>query len=585
MLLQPVSSDRLRSSHDVLPLIETPTDAKSELHYAIAIDCGSSGSRVFVYTWPRQSNVADLLHIKELRDESLRPVVMKIQPGLSSLSGKEMENATEYIKPLLDYAALHIPRAKHKETPLFILATAGMRMLPKLHQDLIFTNLRSNVRKKYEFVYSDQNFEVISGKEEGVFQWVAANYMLGKFNDITEGDDPLVVVQNPSKSVGQKEHTVRKRTVGIIDMGGGSLQIAFEVTKNNEWQTLQNRPNSKKLIAELNLGCKDSDLKHIYRLYVTTFLGYGSNAMVNRYYRSLLKPYHTTNATLDLTGTKRHPIKDPCLSADGDYTFKTELYHLPVHFQGTGNFSICVQNLIPFFHPNPNVPQDLSYSINGSYQPQINFYNSEFYGFSEFFYSGYDILGLKGHYGSKTFSEAAKDYCQTAWKTSLSRHSRGLYPKADSYRLRTQCFKSAYMYAVLHLGLKFPKSYSSLINVQLIKDKEIHWTLGALLYRMRYYPLGEFQSHHSQGEISGKLKRSRWFFFDDAFPYSQHLLIFLILIVIVVILYLMKRLRRWFFKPSSFVLIGVDAISLDCPSGVRLRKSSESSHINILMDP
>ena len=58
-------------------------DFGPNVHYGIVIDCGSSGSRIFVYFWPPHSgNPQDLLNIQQLMDKDGKPVVKKITPGL-----------------------------------------------------------------------------------------------------------------------------------------------------------------------------------------------------------------------------------------------------------------------------------------------------------------------------------------------------------------------------------------------------------------------------------------------------------------------------------------------------------------------
>ena len=52
------------------------------LHYGIVIDCGSSGSRLYIYVWPEHSGKEhELLQIKQLLDKHNRPVVKKLEPG------------------------------------------------------------------------------------------------------------------------------------------------------------------------------------------------------------------------------------------------------------------------------------------------------------------------------------------------------------------------------------------------------------------------------------------------------------------------------------------------------------------------
>jgi len=46
-------------------------------------------------------------------------------------------------------------------------------------------------------------------------------------------------------------------------------------------------------MVEINLGCKEHDTEHTYRLFVTTFLGYGANEAMARHRRDLiLKQIH-----------------------------------------------------------------------------------------------------------------------------------------------------------------------------------------------------------------------------------------------------------------------------------------------------
>lgn len=52
------------------------------LNYGVVLDCGSSGSRVFVYYWPpHNGNPHTLLDIRQMKDRNRTPVVKKIKPG------------------------------------------------------------------------------------------------------------------------------------------------------------------------------------------------------------------------------------------------------------------------------------------------------------------------------------------------------------------------------------------------------------------------------------------------------------------------------------------------------------------------
>ncbi|XP_007426074.1 ectonucleoside triphosphate diphosphohydrolase 4 isoform X2 [Python bivittatus] len=519
-------SSRDKKLHRYLARV-TDTEATDtnnpKLNYGIMVDCGSSGSRIFVYWWPRHNgNPHDLLDIKQMRDKNRKPVVMKIKPGISEFATSP-EKVSDYIFPLLSFAAEHIPRAKHKETPLYILCTAGMRILPESQQKAILEDLLTDIPVHFDFLFSDSHAEVISGKQEGVYAWIGINFVLGRFEHLDEEDDAIVEVHVPDSE--SKEEVIRKRTVGILDMGGVSTQIAYEVPKTEEV--------AKNLLAEFNLGCDAHQNEHVYRVYVATFLGFGGNAARQRYADNIFTSTVFRNRLLGKqTGvTPEIPYLDPCLPLDAEDEIQQNGQTL--YLRGTGDFHVC-RDVIQSFMNKTNETQT---SLNGVYQPPIHFENSEFYGFSEFYYCTEDVLRMGGDYNAAQFLKAAKEYCATKWSVLRERFDRGLYAShADLHRLKYQCFKSAWMYEVFHNGFGFPVSYSNLKTALQVYDKEVQWTLGAILYRTRFLPLRDIQQENFRGN------HSRWHSF--AFVYNHYLFFACFFIVLLSILLYLLRLRR-----------------------------------------
>ncbi|XP_054252696.1 ectonucleoside triphosphate diphosphohydrolase 4 isoform X2 [Indicator indicator] len=502
---------------------EATDTSNPNLNYGIVVDCGSSGSRIFVYCWPRHNgNPHDLLDIKQMRDKSRKPVVMKIKPGISEFASSPAK-VSDYISPLLSFAAEHVPRAKHKETPLYILCTAGMRILPESQQKAILEDLLTDIPVQFDFLFSDSHAEVISGKQEGVYAWIGINFVLGRFEHTDDEDEAVVEVHVPGSE--DKEAIFRKRTVGILDMGGVSTQIAYEVPKSEEV--------AKNLLAEFNLGCDAHQTEHIYRVYVATFLGFGGNAARQRYEDSLFASTVLKNRLLGKqTGlTSDSPYLDPCLPLDAQDEIQQNGQVL--YLRGTGDFQLCRELIQPFM----NKTNETQTSLNGVYQPAVHFQNSEFYGFSEFYYCTEDVLRMGGDYDAAKFTKAAKDYCATKWSVLRERFDRGLYAShADLHRLKYQCFKSAWMYEVFHSGFSFPVTYSNLKTALQVYDKEVQWTLGAILYRTRFLPLRDIQQENFRGS------HSHWRSFS--FVYNHYLFSACFLVVLLSILLYLLRLRR-----------------------------------------
>nr|XP_061811450.1 ectonucleoside triphosphate diphosphohydrolase 4-like [Nerophis lumbriciformis] len=501
------------------------TDATNpDLNYGLVVDCGSSGSRVYVYCWPRHNgDPHELLNIRQMRDQNRKSVVMKIKPGISKLA-QTPEKASDYIYPLLSFAAEHIPKNKHIETPLYILCTAGMRILPQSQQEAILEDLRTDIPVHFNFLFSDSHVEVISGKQEGVYAWIGINFVLGKFNHAHNDGEAVVEVNVPGGD--QQEALVRKRTAGVLDMGGVSTQIAFEVPKTEEV--------AKNLLAEFNLGCDAHRTDHVYRVYVATFLGYGGNAARQSYEESIIKRTATRNKLFGqhIGEMAESPLLDPCLPKD--LLDQIGAPEQKLHVLGTGDFDQCRRVLQPFL----NRTNETQTSLSGIFQPAIDYNNSQFYGFSEFYYCTEDVLRMGGDYNASKYAQAAKGYCATQWKTLRERFDSGLYAShADLHRLQYQCFKSAWMYEVLHTGFSFPSDYKNLKTAFLVYDKEVQWTLGAILFRTRFLPLRDIQ----QESLKGVHAHWRHSF---SFVNNHYLLLVCFFIVVLSIILYVLRLRR-----------------------------------------
>lgn len=100
--------------------------------------------------------------------------------------------------------------------------------------------------------------------------------------------------------------------------------------------------------------------------------------------------------------TSDAPYLDPCLPLDA----QDEIHQngQTMYLRGTGDFNLCREIIQPFM----NKTNETQTSLNGVYQPAVHFQNSEFYGFSEFYYCTEDVLRMGGDYNAAKFTKAAK---------------------------------------------------------------------------------------------------------------------------------------------------------------------------------
>ena len=157
--------------------------------YGIIIDAGSSGSRIMIYTW-RDAH-AGLSMLPEIlpAGEKESDWQFKKEPGISSFS-QDVSKLAVYLDEPLQFALSKIPEPSRQSTPLFLYATAGMRLLSNSSQSIILQKACSHIKSNYPFLISNcaRHFQVISGEMEGIYGWLTVNYLKGGLSSSAAAD-------------------------------------------------------------------------------------------------------------------------------------------------------------------------------------------------------------------------------------------------------------------------------------------------------------------------------------------------------------------------------------------------------------
>ncbi|XP_071731701.1 probable apyrase 7 [Rutidosis leptorrhynchoides] len=199
-------------------LFYNPRFATNTSYFTVVLDCGSSGTRVNIYEWmlkdsllaDKDSKLPILLHsypdkstkIDDFKDGCAYHC-MQTEPGLDKFVGNA-SGVKSSIEPLIRRAEKWVPYERRKDTPIFVLATAGLRRLSTDAANEVLDDVESIV-KLHDFKYKKDWIRILSGEEEAYYGWLALNHHMGIFG-------------NSSKLP----------TLGLLDLGGSSLQVATE---------------------------------------------------------------------------------------------------------------------------------------------------------------------------------------------------------------------------------------------------------------------------------------------------------------------------------------------------------------------
>jgi golgi apyrase len=334
-----------------------------------------------------------------------------------------------------------------------------MRLLSPDHQAAVLQATCQFLKFHSDFRIDDpspagpcgSSVRIISGEEEGLFGWISVNYLMDGFG--------------PSNS--------DRSTYGFLDMGGASTQIAFEPSSEEQYKTRGLMDVRLRLMG-------GEEISH--KVFVTTWLGYGTNQARERYVGQAIKQYEHSRPLL--TAPIVEVIDDPCLHR-GLTLDESPVYVEPStpheqkrhKLQGVGSFERCLEQTLPLLNkvvPCPDAPC----LFNGVHVPPIDFSVSHFIGISEYWYSSEHVFGLGGPYDFVQYERAAQEFCGRPWNEILHRHEESKKGQLDGHsegeggrvvaldkwgdrveisRLQMQCFKAAWIINVLHEGLRMPR--------------------------------------------------------------------------------------------------------------------------------
>jgi Golgi apyrase len=205
------------------------------------------------------------------------------------------------------------------------------------------------------------------------------------------------------------------------EQGGASFQIALDGTN-----VVKGHENDLK---EIQLVLNDGSFLS-YNLFVTTYLGFGANE-ARRKYLSLASANWTANKIQDDCLMHGHKVTDGGLS-----------------LEGTGNYAQCIKKVSLVLNNGIPCPDTPCY-FNGVHIPISNFSELNLVGVSEFWYTSTNVYDLGGPYNSNAFLSKFNSLCSSNWP-----NSQFPKPKDDDKPVDYNCFKSSWIYNILHLGLR-----------------------------------------------------------------------------------------------------------------------------------
>ncbi|RDX93210.1 putative apyrase 7, partial [Mucuna pruriens] len=445
----------------LLFLIYTLYSRHASAKYYVVLDCGSTGTRVYVYKAEvsHRDNTNLPIAVDSLNDGLRKNRAsgrayhrMETEPGLDKLV-HNVSGLKTALKPLLKWAQKQIPEGSHKSTSLFLYATAGVRRLP-FDDSKWLLDAAWNVLKGSPFVCRRDWVKIISGTEEAYFGWIALNY------------DSGILGVKP-----------RKETFGALDLGGSSLQVTFEGGNGKQH-----------LNSETSLYVRIGSVNHHLTAY--SLAGYGLNEAFDKSVAHVFKEYRYGVADVVkgnvevkhpclLSGYKEHYTCSHCSAVDragesprveGGVLEKKGEFKTSVMLVGAPNWQKCsalakaAVNLSEWADVGPGMDCEVHPCALRDNLPRPM---GHFYVISGFFVV-YRFFNLTSEATLEDVLEKGREFCEKKW--DVAKKSVAPQPFIAQY-----CFRAPYIASLLREGLHITDKHIT------VGSGSITWTLGVAL--------------------------------------------------------------------------------------------------------
>jgi len=459
--------------------------------YTIVLDAGSTGTRIHVFCWELDASKKFnlLMHFQE-----------KMGPGISTFRDNPVEAGIS-LSALFEIAKKKVPPPQYSSTRVVFWATAGLRLLEKEGKaEPVLESVRNFIENDTPFLFFRRDARIIRGDEEGLYGWLTVNFL----NRALRG--------HPENSV------------GIIDLGGASTQLVFEVGNPSSFES----GGDVELQSIIVNGEKEK------KVFTESYLGYGlqvSREAFFRYYANYLLPFPTSSSsttsslsssstptstskgasstsspsstsattsssptTASLTTSERRsavaarPIKvqdvsrrevmkgdsfeNPCYPAGHVMTAMTA-EGIEITLEGTGNFTTCADMIDAMMRAKgtfrmcveePCLPRDVALP------------SMMFYGFSYIFDRTRGLgLDIPYHTTVRHIRHAAEEFC------SFNTHDLRTVFKEGYMQPENFCFDMAYVCTLLSFGYGFGETRPFVI-IDKLEKMDVSWALGAAIH-------------------------------------------------------------------------------------------------------